>query len=104
MEAILLLGDRELATLRYRSTDGYWTYGDFAPRSAFLDFAALFERLELAWESDSTSDAQGGDDDPLEIQEMVNALGLMVRLSSGATYKVRDFKVIKGEYEYKVDN
>jgi hypothetical protein len=105
MDSVLLLGDRELGTLRQRSVDGYWSYGLFTREPAFSEVATLFERLELAWEGDARTDGstRDGRDDPLEVQEMVNALGLTVRTASGATQRVRDFKIIRGKYEYKLD-
>jgi hypothetical protein len=105
---VLLCGDRELGELEVNGIDNYWIYGRFHPLPAFAYHAALFDRLEHAWAAEEMPiDTDGlvfdGCEDALQLQDEVNRLGLVVRSSSGAVHRIRDFKIQGGEYEYKRD-
>jgi hypothetical protein len=85
----------ELGSLEVMGVDNFWVYGRFHPTPHFETYRQLFIDLERAWKEDESEQAY-------KLQEQVNDLGLIVGATPTQAHPIRDFKIMNGQYEYKL--
>jgi hypothetical protein len=90
---ILYSGEIAIGKLKAVKINEDWVVGRFCSFAEFQNYKQLFSALETAWICEA--------EEYFDYQEKVDALDLFVKTIAGLQ-KISDFKIIYGQFEYKI--